>query len=421
VSIFSQETQSGEKITKIEQEIELLKKQIELEKERNALTKQRLDSLREAIPTSSVKPLEGKTTYADASERNFESVSLSYEALKEISVKISGELQTNVSKYSGLVLYHEQDFVALGKYRLYRNQARIALKNYQELLKLLEKLSSADDGANQGVTPGNTPRFTTKSNAALMTALSIPSIGTSYATSIAELFSVFRSDTTITQSAVTIDATSLGVVMANEIRKSNPNLKIYFPQAFVAEYNLEEEGEDSLFRQINQINSANYVLDEILIQISKQPEAVQESKDIKDAKTLIELVKKQLQSLAIENKSAVAADETGVAQTSLSEFRQLVRAEKLDRFLENKTDSAAARVSASRNEVEKIGILKLRVLSSGGSRRETRNLFLGSKTDFSGSVVVEIILFDADGSLQKSDVYSLHTGFRKMQRNENPK
>jgi hypothetical protein len=414
---FSQTPESDEKMTKMQQEVELLKKQLDLEKAKSELTKQRIDDLRTAIPASSVKPLEGRTTYNNEREANFESISLSYEALKEVSVKISGDLKNDVSQYSGLVLYHEPDFVALGKYRLYRNQARIALQNYQSLIDLLKKLTFT------GELPDSNPegKFRIKRTDPLMTALSIPSIGTSYATSIAELFSVFRTETNITQSNANIDAASFGVVMASEIRKDNPNLKIYFPQAFVAEYNLEDEGEDSLFRQITQINAANFILDEISVQISKLTPEQQNLPEVKDVKPLIDLVKRQLHGLGIEDKPAVTEDGAPAPRTSLSEFRQMVRAEKLDRFLESGTVSTYGQVRTKQVGGGKIGILKLRVLSSGGSRRETRNLFLGSKTDFSGSITVEIILFDVDGSLQKSNVYSLHTGFRRMKRNENPK
>ncbi len=417
---FSQETSSDERLTKMQQELDLLKKQMEFEKAKSDLANQRLREIRDSIPKSSVTPLSGRTTYGDEKEANFESITLSFEALKEISVKISADLKTDVDKYSGLVLYNEPDFVSLGKYRLYRSQVRIALKNYELLIELLRKLTfpSALPNAREG------GKFRLKNSDPLMTALSIPSIGTSYATSIAELFSVFRSETTITQTLGKVDDASLGAVMANEIKKGNPNVKIYFPQAFVAEYNLDEEGEDSLFRQITQINAANFILSEVILQIAKLPEAEQNKQEIKDTVALAEIVKKQLQSVAIDSRSATAtaAETEGEApKTSLSEFRQLVRAEKLDQFLLSKTYSSAGKVSAKQTDEEKIGILKLRVLSSGGSRRETRNLFLGNKMDFSGSVVVEVFLFDADGELKKSDVYSLHTGFRKMQRSENPK
>jgi len=43
-------------------------------------------------------------------------------------------------------------------------------------------------------------------------------------------------------------------------------------------------------------------------------------------------------------------------------------------------------------------------LGSGGSRRETRNLFLGNKIRYSGSVTIEVLIIDVDGMLQASEI-----------------
>ena len=78
----------------------------------------------------------------------------------------------------------------------------------------------------------------------------------------------------------------------------------------------------------------------------------------------------------------------------------MVRAEKLDRFMR----------SAGRGT----GVLRVRLLASGGSRRESRNLLLGNKIDYSGSAVIEVSLYDADGTMRLSEVIRHHTGFRKF-------
>ncbi len=96
----------------------------------------------------------------------------------------------------------------------------------------------------------------------------------------------------------------------------------------------------------------------------------------------------------------------------MSEFRQLIRAEKLDQFLRGGSPVLGRRAESH------VGILKLRVLASGGSRRETRNFFLGNKISYSGSAIIEVLLFDADGTLRASEIFSFHTGFRKMKTND---
>ncbi len=81
----------------------------------------------------------------------------------------------------------------------------------------------------------------------------------------------------------------------------------------------------------------------------------------------------------------------------------MVRAEKLDRFIRPEPGSSG-----------KTAILLVRLLKSGGSRRESRNLIMGTKTDYSGSAFVEVALYDSDGALLVSDVFNYHTGFRKF-------
>jgi hypothetical protein len=82
----------------------------------------------------------------------------------------------------------------------------------------------------------------------------------------------------------------------------------------------------------------------------------------------------------------------------------MLRAEKLDKVLSGGD--------------AKVGVMKLRLLSSGGARRDKKNLLLGGNTDYSGSAVVEVSLYDADGTMRASEVFSYHTGFRKFKTNE---
>lgn len=47
-------------------------------------------------------------------------------------------------------------------------------------------------------------------------------------------------------------------------------------------------------------------------------------------------------------------------------------------------------------------------------------MLLGAKTDYSGSAVVEVALYDADGTMLVNEVFSYHTGFRKFKTNKKP-
>ncbi len=367
-----------------------------------------------ALPSnSSVRTPEGNTTFNSDENSNTESIALSYEALKEVTAQITEAMKDNISQYSGLVIFNEPDFVALAKYRFYRNQMKYALGNYDLVAKNLEKLNrenSLPETASAG-------RYKIKSIDPLTMALSLPSIGTSYAQSVAGLFSVFRSDTIITQSKNTLDNASLSTAMANELKKTNPKLEIYYPQAFVPEYDLETDGKDSLFAQLSRISEANANLGEFVTQSVNFPEPERNASPLREVISQAETVKKQLQALTLNEASAADDSEAGAeysaARPNMSEFRQLIRAEKLDHFLRGDDDSVS-----SRSNEPRIGILKLRVLASGGSRRETRNLFLGNKISYSGSAIIEVLLFDADGTLRVPEIFSFHTGFRKMKTND---
>lgn len=113
-------------------------------------------------------------------------------------------------------------------------------------------------------------------------------------------------------------------------------------------------------------------------------------------------MQKQISNLGFSYATGRAddiSDKSG-GQSRVSEFRQMMRAEKLERLMSQSSG--------------RVGVMKLRLLSSGGARRDKRNLLLGGKTDYSGSAVVEVALYDADGTLRESKVFSHHTGFRKF-------
>ncbi|MEP7036998.1 MAG: hypothetical protein ABI891_01535, partial [Acidobacteriota bacterium] len=180
---------------------------------------------------------------------------------------------------------------------------------------------------------------------------------------------------------------------------------------------LETDGEDSLFAQLSRISEANANLGEFVTQSVNFSETERNASPLREVISQAETVKKQLQALTLNEAAAAdnseAGAEYGAARPNMSEFRQLIRAEKLDHFLRGDDDSVS-----SRSNEPRIGILKLRVLSSGGSRRETRNLFLGNKISYSGSAIIEVLLFDADGTLRVPEIFSFHTGFRKMKTND---
>jgi hypothetical protein len=398
-------------VAQLQEQIDLLKKQQELEKVQHDLANQRMQGIIELLPRSSLKPLDPTLSVKNDKQASSETISLSYDALNELSRQIADTIKPNVARYSGLVIYNEPDFLGLAKYRLYRHESQIALDNYGLMSKAIETVGrrSPEIAGDQ--------RFRVKSIDPVTMALNLPAIGTAYARSVGELLSVFRSETTITQTTDTIEPSSIGTAMANELKKGDPSLRIFYPQAFVPEYDLETEGEDSLFVRMSKVNAASANIADFLTQTAKLPEDQKNSSPLRETIAFAGTVQKQLRAVTIDDPASQAiassrmSTESAAPRETMSDFRMLIRAEKLDRFLHTS-------IGANSGPPESwIGVLKLRLLASGGSRKETRNLFLGNRLTYSGGAVVEVLLFDADGTLRSSEIFSLHTGFRKMKTN----
>ena len=382
---------------RIREEIRLLEAQIKY-----------LNTIRSASGSSNITAATsgGATTFATAAQPNLETVTLSYEALQEISQMIDRELKPVVSQYRGLVIHHDDDFLALARYRLYREQVRMALANYEAIVKRIE--DEAKGGMGGGAANRVRPRSVrSMGGEALVTALSAPSIATSAIKSVAELASLFRTEQTITQSVDVVKKDSLGTVVAGTFLKANPNLVVYHPEQFVPEYEIGFADESSLYSHLSRINAAEAYLNYFLDEMAKLPEAERREQPLDRIIAAAKVVQSQIRNLGFSNpaeRGSDPADKSG-SGVRVSEFRQMMRAEKLERML-NPGGNA------------RVGIMKLRLLSSGGARRDKRSLLLGGKTDYSGSAVVEVALYDADGTMRASEVFSYHTGFRKFKTGE---
>ncbi len=387
-----------ERLAELQQQIELLKKQQEFEKAKSDLANRRLNEILEALPKNTgLKVPESKTTFSDAAKPSAEVSALSYEALKALSEQIEAVIRPITSQYTGIVIHNDVDFTALAKYRVYRSQSTAALNNFKNWRKKLEQ--TADRNSNAG------DDFGIRRWDPLTSALTFPTIATSFAGSVGELLSLFRTETAITESIDTVDGKTLGTALAHQLKKANSNVKILYPQAFVPEYDLESEGSESILIRVSEINQAYVEVVSFLTWADKLNDGQRRSISslVEEARN----VKGQLQALAVANES-IGGDESRGGdddrpRQQYSDLRQLVRAEKLDRFLRAGAGS-------------RVGILKVRSLASGGSRSETRNLFLGNKIRYSGSVTIELLLFDIDGMLQVSEIFSAHTGFKKLNR-----
>lgn len=336
----------------------------------------------------------GKTEYTADAPPIFETVALSYEAVRQIAAQIDQQITPKIAGYDRVVFYYDKDFSSLSRYRLYREQSRQALANYDALIKLIN--AEADRTREKVFSAESADRSV---GDALITALSMPSIATGVIRSVADLVSLFRTDRTITQSSGTVDEKALDTLLAGVLMKDHTGLRIYSPEQFVPEYDIGVGAQSSFYEDLSRISMADAYLDSFLNEMTKAGVDKAAPSAITRLVSTARVVKAQLHGLTFSLRPGPGTTE----QPDVSEFRQMVRAEKLDRFIRPEPGSNG-----------KTAILLVRLLRSGGSRRESRNLILGSKTDYSGSAFVEVALYDTDGTLLLSDVFNYHTGFRKF-------
>jgi hypothetical protein len=410
-----------------QEEIEAQEKLIQAETARLRARQEYLNQLKNAAGTSGItrETSGGSTSFSRSSEPNLETVSLSYEAIQEIAAMVDRELKPTLSQYRGIVVYDEGDFLALTRYRLYRQQVRVALANYESLVTRIEEevKRNSSSGLNDSLKIRSIR--TLGGGEALLTALNAPSIATSAIKSAAELASLFRTDRTVVQSLDVVDRDSMGTVIAGTFLRGNPNLAVFHPGQFVPEYDIGADDVNSLFSQVSKVNAAEAYLNYFVEETAKLPQDEQEQPSVAKLIASAKVIQAQIRSLGFtgfdegpnSNDKSDAATQprgSGFDRSGMSEFRRMMRAEKLDKFLTSGTSTGSGPQG-------KVGVLKARLLSSGGARRESKNLILGNKMDYSGSAVLEVALYDSDGTMRASEVFSYHTGFRKLKTGTKPR
>lgn len=384
----------------IEEHKALVNSQKDLIKAQRELIKEYAD----AFGTSSITrdTSGGKIAFKVDENPIFEVIDLTYQALTEIAVKAGELVRPHSSKYDRIVVFDGPDFSALSRLRLYREEAKIALANYEKLMRDVEdyansrKAVSGQDLEKEVNIAGEQEGRRRPITDPLITAFSMPQLAGAAIKSVAEVISLFRSETEMSESKMNIDQRTVNAVIAGALLKDG-RPRLYDTANFVPEYELGTADTESFYSTVSKLRRAMAVV-AYLEDAASQP-TTQERNDPKLRRLLasIRMMKKQLEMLSF----SIEPDpnpEKEKEKAALTEFRAMVRAEQLDKFITGGSN---------------VGILKAKVLSSGGSRRERKNLMLGTRNDYSGSAVIEIALYDLDGTPRFSEVLSHHTGFRK--------
>ena len=397
----------------IQKEIDRLKKQKQLEDARNQLESARmaainskLTAIRGALPQTSKEDSLPPAVSPDAA--NIDSIALSFEALKELSVEISNELQKlgkSEFAYNRYIVYNDDAFKSLANYRLFRSQAKTIISRYNKLKNLVDEANQTNDSGLL------LPSFDSEKGRGgldgLLTGLNIPSFITPVVRSVGDLINTFRP--TVTDS--TTDYTSVSqsafvAAIASEIKTNDSTVKFFYPEAFVPDYEWDDKKEDSVLMLMSKINIIKNGLADFQAQYNKLSE--EDRKKLPEIARLIPalgIIKRQAEPLCPEagddNDGPGRGQATGSGAAMKFWVTDLIKGEKIDEMMKGDKNSRTA-------------ILQLNVLKAGGTKRISSSLILGNKTRYSGSVMVQVLLFDNDGTLKLSRTFFRHTGFRKL-------
>ena len=373
--------------TQLDQRVDALRQELEMEKLRTALAEQKRRTVEAGLPEVSAETrqgLRGEISNRELSEGQFgtESLALSYESLSALAREISRSVNTNAGEYNRIVIYSEADFKHLVLYRLFQSQAVPALEAYERLLDD----RPLDSETIQGM------RGMRKNQ-----VLQLPNIGTALVGSAIDLIAMFRTDTTVSNRKISIEPTALAALVSNELRQVKPGLKVFYPMAYIPEGQWQENDETSVLTRLTRLYSYHDVVRGILENYANaSPEDKKKYPPVDHIVALASL-NRRVDALLASFQNKQGQDVAGI--------RELVRAEQLSRMLEG----------------ENTGILQLKVLEAGGSQVTTRNLIFGSKVRYSGSAVVEYMLFAPDGTLRTAETLYYHTGFQKMNGTRHPR
>jgi hypothetical protein len=197
------------------------------------------------------------------------------------------------------------------------------------------------------------------------------------ATTLLDLFSLFRVDVDIKSADLTLEEAAL----VSELAKSlQPETKLFYPQ--VLPFDLSSPGtigEGRLKKDLEELYQAQQEAEE---------RADPKDKDLETAKAAFQSLREDL----------FKVDASGVTLLS-----RLLRAE----FLANQLQERGGR------------LLYLKIAKAGGSQRTDHSrLKAKDSISYSGGAVVTYILFAEDGSVGLSQTLYLHSGFREFARGD---
>jgi hypothetical protein len=298
---------------------------------------------------------------------SFQGDLLAYKSLADIASQVRSDL----NGISGTVIIHnDADINALQAYGVMLAQVKTIVSRYKTLNRELNPGGAEEVGA-----------------AAIFAA---PQVVSTMLRSVADVAALFRTNTAITGLAIVPDQAVLNAEISAALRRSN--LKVFEPKLYLP--NLFSQSTSSIVTELGNLNQLK-TRGERSVAVFDELTAEQKKAHLKRA--TFERIRALNTQVDTFINSLMRVDET----SKQSPLMALFRAEKLGALLQDTATTCY--------------VLHLKLAKAEGARTTKSNLFTGTKTSYSGGMILAYTLFDRDGVVVRSGV---RASFRESQRSK---
>jgi hypothetical protein len=352
------------RLKELEKRALIATKEKEIAESQAALATAEKNKITNMLPSPTATPLAGSTTVNGTV--TFQGDLLAYKSLDDIARNVAQDLHTVTGT---LIIHNADDIAALQSYDVIHSQIKALVEQYKSL---------------------NAQLGTGGSEEAAAALFSAPQVVSTLLRSVADVAALFRTDTTITGLQITPDETVFNAALA--ARVGNGNLRVFEPKLYLP--NLFDQQESEIIKQLGNLNRVKARGEQLVADFDALSDA--EKKGFAK-KSQIERLRAMKPQVDVFISSLMQFNET----TKQSPLMGLYRAEKLKGLLTN--------------EAQRTYILHLKIAKSEGARTTKSNLFTGSKTSYTGGMIVAYTLFDRNGQIVSS---GLHASLRGAANNK---
>jgi hypothetical protein len=446
----AQETTADQKLKQLQLEADIAKAQAEIATSRATQAQQEAARLAATFPTNKVTPLEGKTT-VDA-QYTFPPLLLAYSASDQMTANLASKIadaiqgRRNRSGRNRVLICQGNDSLVAQRAVYSQLNQRIgkldttltAIEDEFTKTKMqIEELPNEKEAARKFVelaknvletTPTPAPRGSpgppeerffpglvgfneglTAANSTLQTVI--------------QLVSLFRTDTTITGTSITLDTDAIAAQLGNNLKRFHPSLIVEYPALMWEKDSLILRKFGQMNEKFDAISGHPLEIEMFLIVLGRREEIIEEQ------------IKKQPSLGTPEETSKVFNLATGMAKDEhqgrtnrLNDLKRRFAALEISvgalakglQSADEKTGATAlstmAKAEALMNALDQSNTYSvlLKVVAGGGATRVDRNLFTGSKLRQLGGAVFVATLVDNKGTILLTNVSKGFLGYSNL-------